>query len=113
MAEALRRDDPEDAEELIERHADRLYRLALCIAGFEEDAEEAVAEALVTGAKIIATLTDESAFRSWIDRAAATAAYHKLRRRRRPTEEIALVDIVPALDGNGRHLEPIDRKSVV
>jgi RNA polymerase sigma-70 factor (ECF subfamily) len=107
LVAALRRDDPEGAEQLVERYGDRVYRLALRIIGVPEDAAEAAEEALRTVADTIETFPGASAFGSWIDRTAATAAYQKLRRRRPPVREIVLEDVVPSLDGDGRHFAPM------
>ena len=56
----------------------------------------------------IHTFKGESAFGSWVYRIAANAAYQKLRWRRRKAKEIALDDVLPALDGEGRHFEPME-----
>ena len=40
LVEALRREDPDAAERLVERFGDRVYRLAMRITGLNEDAEE-------------------------------------------------------------------------
>jgi len=40
-------------------------------------------------------------------RIAANAAYQKLRSRRGKSREVALDDVLPALDGDGRHFEPM------
>src|SRR5438552_4019001 len=79
LVEALRRDGPEGAEQLVERYGDRVYRVALGITGVKEDAEEAAEDALRTVVRTIHTFTGESAFGTWIDRTAAHAAYQKLR----------------------------------
>jgi RNA polymerase sigma-70 factor (ECF subfamily) len=50
----------------------------------------------------------ESAFGSWIYRITANAAYQKLRTRRQKANEIAMDDVLPVLDGEGRHFEPMD-----
>jgi RNA polymerase sigma-70 factor (ECF subfamily) len=50
----------------------------------------------------------ESAFGSWLYRIAANAAYMKLRARRTRANEIALEDVLPSLDREGQHFEPID-----
>jgi len=39
LVEALRRDDPNAAEQLVERFGNRVYRLARRITGSDEDAE--------------------------------------------------------------------------
>ena len=40
LVEALRRDDPGAAEQLVERYGERVYRLAVRITGTSDDAEE-------------------------------------------------------------------------
>jgi len=107
LVEALRREDPEAAEQLVERFGDRVYRLALRITGSKEDAEEAAQDALWTAARKIGTFKGESAFGSWLYRITANAAYQKLRTRRGKAREVALDDVLPSLDGDGRHFEPM------
>jgi RNA polymerase sigma-70 factor (ECF subfamily) len=108
LVEALRREEPDAAERLVERFGDRVYRLAMRITGLNEDAEEAAQDALWTAARKIAMFKGESAFGSWIYRITANAAYQKLRTRRQKASEIALDDVLPALDGDGHHFEPMD-----
>jgi len=108
LVEALRRDEPAAADQLVERYGDRVYRLALRITGVKEDAEEATQDALWTAARKINMFRGESAFGSWIYRITANAAYQKLRTRRPRANEIALDDVLPSLDGDGRHFEPMD-----
>ena len=107
LVEALRRDDPEAPELLVETYGDRVYRLALRITGSNEDAEEAAQDALWTAARKISTFKGESAFGSWLYRIAANAAYQKLRARRSKAHEIAMEDVLPAFDDAGRHFEPM------
>ena len=107
LVEALRRGDPDASEHLVERFGDRVYRLALRITGSNEDAEEAAQDALWTAARKIGTFKGESAFGSWLYRITANAAYQKLRSRRGKGREVALDDVLPSLDGDGRHFEPM------
>jgi len=108
LVEALRREDPEAPEQLVETYGDRVYRLALRITGSNEDAEEAAQDALWTAARKISTFKGESAFGSWLYRIAANAAYQKLRARRpSKTHEIAIDEVLPAFDDDGRHFEPM------
>ena len=107
LVEALRRDDPEAPEQLVETFGDRVYRLALRITGSNEDAEEAAQDALWTAARKISTFKGESAFGSWLYRIAANAAYQKLRARKAKSREISMDDVVPTLDDDGRHFEPM------
>jgi RNA polymerase sigma-70 factor (ECF subfamily) len=108
LVQALRREEPDAAERLVERYGDRVYRLAMRITGLKEDAEEAAQDALWTVARKVQMFKGESAFGSWIYRITANAAYQKLRTRRQKAAEIALEDVLPALDGEGRHFEPMD-----
>jgi RNA polymerase sigma-70 factor (ECF subfamily) len=106
LVERLRRQEPGAAEELIATYGDRVYRLAIRITGNEQDAEEVVQDALWTAARKIDTFKGESAFGSWVYRITANAAYMKLRARRAKANEIALDDVLPAIDGG--HFEPMD-----
>jgi len=108
LVTALRRGEPSAMEGLVERYADRVYRLAVRITGSREDAEEVVQDALWTVGRKIETFKGESAFGSWLYRIAANAAYMKLRARRGKGREIALDDVLPALDSGGVHFEPMD-----
>jgi len=108
LVAALRAEEPEAAERLVERFGDRVYRLAMRITGSREDAEEAAQDALWTAARKIQMFKGESAFGSWIYRITANAAYQKLRTRRQKSAEIAMDDVLPSLDGDGRHFEPMD-----
>jgi RNA polymerase sigma-70 factor, ECF subfamily len=108
LVEALRREEPDATERLVERYGDRVYRLAMRITGLNEDAEEAAQDALWTAARKIHMFKGESAFGSWIYRITANAAYQKLRTRRQKSPEISMEDVLPALDGDGRHFEPMD-----
>lgn len=108
LVEGLRREDTEATEQLVERYGDRVYRLAVRITGSKEDAEEVVQDALWTAARKIHTFKGDSAFGSWLYRVTANAAYMKLRSRRSRQREVALDEVLPALDDGGVHFEPMD-----
>lgn len=108
LVEALRREDESAMEALVERFADRVYRLAFRITGSREDAEEVTQDALWTAGRKIHTFKGDSAFGSWLYRITANTAYMKLRARKAKAPEIALEELLPALDQDGRHFEPMD-----
>jgi RNA polymerase sigma-70 factor, ECF subfamily len=108
LVESLRREDTAAADQLVERYGDRVYRLAVRITGSKEDAEEVVQDALWTAVRKIHTFKGDSAFGSWLYRVTANAAYMKLRSRRSRQREVALDDVLPALDDGGVHFEPMD-----
>jgi RNA polymerase sigma-70 factor (ECF subfamily) len=107
LLDALRRESPEATEMLVDTYGDRVYRLTYRITGSNEDAEEATQDALWTAARKIASFKGESQFGSWLYRIAANAAYQKLRSRKAKGREIALDDVLPALDAD-MHFEPMD-----
>ncbi|HEU4369534.1 MAG TPA: RNA polymerase sigma factor [Methylomirabilota bacterium] len=107
LMDARRRDGSEGAEQLVERHGDRLYRLALRITGVEEDAVEVVGDALRTvAAAIEPPPPDESVLGAWIYRTAARVAYEKLRSRRPPLGDVSVDDVAPRLAGG--HFAPME-----
>ena len=108
LLEALRAEDPAATELLVDTYGDRVYRLTHRITGSNEDAEEATQDALWTAARKIGSFKGESQFGSWLYRIAANAAYQKLRSRRAKSREIALDDVLPTLDPEGLHFEPMD-----
>ena len=108
LVEALRRQETDATERLVERFGDRVYRLTMRITGSKEDAEEAAQDALWTAARRIDSFKGESAFGSWLYRIAANSAYQKLRTRKQRSREIAMDEVLPSLDGDGRHFEPMD-----
>ena len=107
LLDALRKEAPEATEMLVDTYGDRVYRLTYRITGSNEDAEEATQGALWTAARKIASFKGESQFGSWLYRIAANAAYQKLRSRKGKGREIALDDVLPALDAD-MHFEPMD-----
>jgi RNA polymerase sigma-70 factor (ECF subfamily) len=108
LVDALRRDAAEGAERLVEGYGDRAYRLALRITGTRQDAESAVEEALRAVLGAIHTFTGASTFESWIVRSVASAAYQRARRRGPDASAATLAEVVPPLDGDGRHIAPMD-----
>jgi RNA polymerase sigma-70 factor (ECF subfamily) len=108
LVAALRREDGAAMEQLVERFADRVYRLAFRITGSKEDAEEVTQDALWTAARKIGGFKGDSAFGSWLYRITANTAYMKLRSRRAKAREISMDEVLPALDEGGIHFEPMD-----
>ena len=108
LVEALRRDDPEAADQLVERYGERLYRLAVRLTGTRDDAEDATHVALLTAIRTIEAFRGDSSFDAWLGRLAAGVAYRKLLRRPRKAETVAFDDLLPPLDRAGRHFEPMN-----
>jgi RNA polymerase sigma-70 factor (ECF subfamily) len=100
--------DRQALESLLVEIQPRVRRICGRMLLYPEDAEEAAQDALWTIARKVNMFKGESAFGSWIYRITANAAYQKLRTRRQKSAEIAMDDVMPALDGDGRHFEPMD-----
>ena len=103
LVEALRRRDADAAERLVTTYQSRAYRLAVGITANAEDAEEVVQDAFLSAIRKIDTFRGESAFGSWFYRIVANAALQKARRRQGRRIHIALEEVLPAFDGDGRH----------
>jgi RNA polymerase sigma-70 factor (ECF subfamily) len=85
-------------EELVDRHEDRLYRVAMRLLRNENDAREVLQDALVSAWQNLDSFAGRAQFGSWIYRVTVNAALMLLRsRRRRPT--VSVDDLSPtALD---------------
>jgi RNA polymerase sigma-70 factor, ECF subfamily len=108
LVEALRCDKPQAVETLVDEYGDRVYRLAMRITGQPADAEEVAQDALWAAARKIHLFKGEAAFGSWLYRIAANAAYQKLRARKGREREITWDDLLPALDADGLHFQPME-----
>ena len=109
LVEALRRDDPDAADRLIERYGAVVYRLALRILGVPEDAEEVTESILLTVARDADRFTGESSFATSVIRLAAEAAYEKLSARPGDEvhDEVVLDAVLPPLDADGEHFDVV------
>jgi RNA polymerase sigma-70 factor (ECF subfamily) len=108
LVEALRARSPDAAEQLVDRFGDRVYRLAMRITGSNEDAEEAAQDALWTPR---ARFTCSRASRRSARGSTGSPPTRRIRscaRAGRSRHEIAMDDVLPTLDDDGRHFEPMD-----
>jgi len=106
VAELLR-GAPGAVETLVNRYSDLLYRLAVGITGNKWDAEEVVQDALCAAVYRIESFRHESAFRSWLYRIAANAAYEARRRRRHARQEVSWDEVWPGITESGQQLAPL------
>jgi RNA polymerase sigma-70 factor (ECF subfamily) len=85
-------------EQLIDRHQERLYRVAMRLLRNENDAREVLQDALLSAWQNLDSFAGRAQFGSWIYRVTVNAALMLLRtRRRRPT--VSVEDLAPgALD---------------
>jgi RNA polymerase sigma-70 factor (ECF subfamily) len=107
LIDGLRSRDAAAAEQLVATYGDRAYRLALRIAGNQQDAEEALQDAFWNVIRKIDTFRGDSALGSWIFRIVTNAAYHKRRRDAHRRDSISLDEVLPRFDEHGRYTDPI------
>jgi RNA polymerase sigma-70 factor (ECF subfamily) len=103
----LLRGAPGAVESLAARYGDLLHRLAVGITGNDWDAEEAVQDALCAAVYRIESFRHESAFRSWLYRIGANAAYGARRRRRHARQELSWDEVWPGITESGQQLAPL------
>jgi RNA polymerase sigma-70 factor (ECF subfamily) len=107
LVAALRRGDPTAGEDLVAVYGDRAWRLAMRITGNAQDAEEGVQDAFLSVIRKIDTFRGDSAFRSWLYRIVANAAYQHCRRRRGRSADVSLDQVLPVFDEDGRRVAPV------
>lgn len=84
---------------LVERHVDHAYRIARAILGNDADARDATQEAFLDAWRQRARLRDPERFDAWLGRIVVNRCRQDLRgRRRRAVREIAVGDVLDALD---------------
>jgi RNA polymerase sigma-70 factor, ECF subfamily len=94
--------DREAFGELVARHRDRLWRVALRTLGDPEDAADAVQDALVSAYRAAATFRGDAAVTTWLHRITVNACIDLARRRAsRPTTALTEHDLrdADAVDG--------------
>lgn len=99
-----RADDPAAFEELVRRHRDRIYRVALRVCRHPADAEDVTQEAIVRAWRALGTFRGDAAFTTWLYRIVTNLALNRVTRRREHATER-----VPEPAGPGEALDPARR----
>jgi RNA polymerase sigma-70 factor (ECF subfamily) len=96
--------DQDAFAELVRRHRDRLWAVALRTLGDREEAADAVQDALISAYRAAGSFRGDSAVTTWLHRVVVNACLDRIRRRRsRPTVPLPDDDILdPAPDAAGR-----------
>lgn len=89
--ELLRRSggDPKAFHALVDRHAQRLYRLAVCLVGNAADAEDVLQETFIGAFRGLGSFEGRSSVKTWLTRILVTQAarWRRDRRRSEPMDE--------------------------
>jgi RNA polymerase sigma-70 factor (ECF subfamily) len=96
--------DPEAFAELVRRHKDRLWSVALRTTGDREDAADALQDALVSAYRNAGSYRGDAAVTTWLHRIVVNACLDALRRR-------AARRSVPLSDEDSRLVDPVDALS--
>src|SRR6266852_2405916 len=100
LIDRLRRRDTGALEILMERHAARVYRVALGVTRNEADAEEVAQDVFLSLFEKIGAFEERAALGTWLYRVATNRAL--LRRRGKRVElEVSLEDQLPAFKDDG------------
>jgi RNA polymerase sigma-70 factor (ECF subfamily) len=89
--------DPHAFGEIVRRHRDRLWAVALRTLGDREEAADALQDAMLSAYRAAGRFRGDSAVTTWLHRIVVNACLDRLRRRQaRPTVPLPEVDIHPA-----------------
>jgi RNA polymerase sigma-70 factor (ECF subfamily) len=100
LVERLRDGDPTALEDLMERHASQVFRVARGITRTDADAEEVVQDVFLTLARKIDGFEGRAALGTWIYRVTTNAALLK-RRGKRAQLEVSLEEHLPIFKEDG------------
>lgn len=101
--------DPDAFGELVTRHRDVLWAVALRTTGNPSDAEEALQEALISALRSVERFERRSAVRTWLYRIVVNASLDRLRRNAsRPTAPLDGVEPAHPVDEQARVADRMD-----
>jgi RNA polymerase sigma-70 factor (ECF subfamily) len=105
LVAGLRAGEPGAFETLVRTHGPRLLRLARRFLPNEEDARDALQDALVAAYRSIGSFQSGSMLSTWLHRIVVNTALMKLRsQRRRPEADIE--ELLPRFVADGHQVEP-------
>ena len=89
--------DPDAFAEIVRRHRDRLWAVALRTLGDREEAADALQDALLSAFRAANNFRGDSAVTTWLHRIVVNACLDRMRRRQaRPTVPLPETDVTPA-----------------
>jgi len=90
--------------QLVVRHQDRVYAVAMHLLRDASEAEEVVQETFLAALEKLGGFRGDAAFTTWLHRVAANAALMRLRKRRRAPDALAdepVEELLPRFDAQG------------
>ncbi len=106
--------DPQAFTELVRRHRDRLWAIALRTLSDREEAADALQDALVSAFRSAGTYRGEAAVTTWLHRVVVNACLDRVRRRQaRPTVPLGAVEVPARGDDHGRTETRLDVRAAL
>lgn len=106
--------DPQAFAELVRRHRDRLWAVALRTLGDREEAADALQDALVSAFRSAGTYRGEAAVTTWLHRVVVNACLDRVRRRQaRPTVPFGATELASRWDDHGRTETRLDVRAAL
>lgn len=100
LVTALRAGDPDGYERLVREHGPAMLAVARRYLRSEDDARDAVQEALLSAFRAIGSFDADAKLSTWLHRIVVNCALMRLRTRRRRPEE-SIDDLLPSFDEQG------------
>jgi RNA polymerase sigma-70 factor (ECF subfamily) len=110
LVERLRARDEQAFETMVRRYGGRMLATARRLLGNENDANDAVQQAFISVFKSIAGFNGEAKLLTWLHRIVVNAALAQMRYRRR-RHELAIDDLLPRFDEEGRWASDVASQS--
>ena len=106
LVAGLQAGEPQAFETLVRRHAAPLLRLARRFFGNEEDARDALQDAMLAVHRSIGSFAGNAMLSTWLHRVVVNACLMKLRAQRRRPEESTIDPLLPSFRDDGHQVEP-------
>jgi RNA polymerase sigma-70 factor, ECF subfamily len=106
LVAGLQAGDAQAFEVLVRRHSAPLLRLARRFLGNEEDARDALQDAMVAVYRSIRSFEGNAMLSTWLHRIVVNACLMKLRAKRRRPDEIDIESLLPSFIEDGHQTEP-------
>ena len=106
LVAALQAGDAQAFETLVRRHSAPLLRLARRFLGNEEDARDALQDALIAVHRSIGSFAGNAMLSTWLHRVVVNSCLMKLRSKRRRPDEQDIESLLPQFLEDGHQLEP-------
>ncbi len=103
----LRRNDPAAFDQLVRTHLPAMLAVARRLLRHEDDAQEAVQEALFSAFRSIGRFREDARLSTWLHRIVTNAALMRIRRAGRDAE-VSIDRLLPSFGEDGHHLEPAE-----